>query len=163
VVGVTRGEVQVVQDCHDRRIPSEVQVVQEVEHLDLVRYVEERRRLVEQQEVGLLGQRHSEPHPLPLAARQVVDGAVGEVQDVSGLEGGRHGVIVLGRPLPEPALVRIPAAADQVRHPDALGGPRRLRKQAHGQSDLPGRESVDRLAVEEHAPGGGSQQPGETA
>ena len=59
--------------------PCRVEVGEQVEHLDLVGEVEEGRGLVEQQDVGALGQGHGDPHPLALAARQLVDRAVGQV------------------------------------------------------------------------------------
>ena len=78
VVGVARGEVEVVQHHHDRGAAACVELGEQVEHLDLVGDVEVRRRLVEQQQVGPLGEGHRDPDALALAARQLVDGAVGE-------------------------------------------------------------------------------------
>ena len=63
-----------------------------VDHLDdaLAGHdVEAGDRLVEQQDVGLLGQALGHQHPLALTARQVVELAGGEIGDVEALE--RHG------------------------------------------------------------------------
>ena len=89
VVGVAAGLVEVVQHEHDRAALALVEVDEQVEHLDLVGEVEERRRLVEQHQVGALGQRHGDPDPLALAARQLVDRPVGEVERAGGDHGRR--------------------------------------------------------------------------
>ena len=59
-----------------------VEVDEQVEHVDLVGEVEVGRRLVEQQDVGVLGERHRDPHPLALAAGELVDRPVGELERV---------------------------------------------------------------------------------
>ena len=86
VVGVAAGVVEVVQDEHDRAALALVEVDEEVEHLDLVGEVEVRRRLVEQHQPGALGERHGDPHPLALAAGQLVDRAAGDVERAGRLE-----------------------------------------------------------------------------
>ena len=82
-VGVAGGQVEVVQHHDDRRAAAPVEVGEQVEHVELVAHVEERRRLVQQQDVGLLGQRHRDPHALALAAGELVDRPVGQVRVVS--------------------------------------------------------------------------------
>ena len=124
VVGVPRGQVEVVQHHHDGGAAAGVEVGEQVEHLDLVGEVEVRRGLVEQQQVGALGEGHRDPDPLPLAAGQLVDDPVGQVGGVGQRQRLGHGVLVGGAPAPEGALVGVPAAADQVDHGDALGGDR---------------------------------------
>ena len=155
VVGVARGEVQVVQHHHDRGAAGAVEVGQQVEHLDLVGDVEEGRRLVEQQDVGLLGQRHRDPDPLPLPAGQLVDGPVGELgRPGHGQRLGDGRVVGSGPPRQHP-LVRVPAPADQVADDDALGRDRRLRQQPERAGDLLGRQPVQVLAVEQDLAGRG--------
>ena len=56
-------------------------------------------------------------------------------------------------PAPEGALVRVPAAADEVDDGDALGCDRVLRQQPEGAGDLLGRLAVDDLTVEQHRAG----------
>src|SRR5688500_1503513 len=107
VVGVAAGEVEVVQHDHHGAAIVLDQVGEEIEHFDLVVDVEEGRRLVEQQHVGLLGQRHGDPDALALAAGQLVDRAVGDVERVGGGEGFGDGGVILWGPATEPALVRI--------------------------------------------------------
>jgi hypothetical protein len=55
VAGLAAGLVDVVQCQDDRAAAVGDEIGEQVEHLDLVGEVEERRRLVEQQDVGLLG------------------------------------------------------------------------------------------------------------
>ena len=73
VVGVAGSHREVVQHHDDRRAASGIEIGDEVEHVELVGDVEEGRRLVEEQHRRRLRQRHREPHPLPLAAREAVD------------------------------------------------------------------------------------------
>ena len=80
VVGVARGEVEVVQHHDDRGAATGVEVGEQVEHLDLVGDVEVGRRLVEQQQVGALRQGHRDPDPLALPTGELVDDAVGETE-----------------------------------------------------------------------------------
>ena len=120
VVGVAGRQVHVVQHHDDRRAAVSIEVGQQIEHLDLVGDVEERRRLVEQQDVGLLRERHRDPDALPLAAGELVDGAVGEVGDPGRLERLRDHVVVVLAPAREQLLMRMPAAADEVGDHDPL-------------------------------------------
>lgn len=68
LVGVAAGEVEVVQHDHDRRTPLAVEVREQVEQLDLVVDVQEGRRLVEEEQVGVLGEGHRDPDALTLSA-----------------------------------------------------------------------------------------------
>ena len=162
VVGVARREVQVVQHHHDRGAATGVEVGQQVEHLDLVGDVEVRRRLVEQQQVRSLRQRHRDPDPLALAARELVDHAVGQPERVRQLERLRDGLVVGAGPAPEGAVVRVPATADEVDDGDALGRDRVLRQQPQDARDLLGGLAVDDLAVEQHRARPGLEQPRQT-
>ena len=68
-------------------LPPSVEVGEQVEQLHLVADVEERRRLVEQQQVGVLGQHHRDPDALALATRQLgrsADRQVGGVRSPRG-------------------------------------------------------------------------------
>lgn len=68
--------VEVVQHGDDGAALA-VQPGEDVLQLDMVDDIEECRRLAEQQDRGLLRQHHGDPDPLALAARGLVDLAVG--------------------------------------------------------------------------------------
>lgn len=78
--------IQIVQNGHEGAPLCLVQLRTEIEDVDLVLDVEVRRRLVEQQQRRLLGERHGDPDPLPLPAGQFVDIAIGKRAD----SGRRH-------------------------------------------------------------------------
>ena len=61
------------------------------------RDVEPGRRLVEQQQVGLLGEALGDERPLALAARQLAQVAAGERAELDAVDGVAHGVAVGGR------------------------------------------------------------------
>jgi hypothetical protein len=163
VVGVAGGHVQVVQHHDDRRAARPVEVGQQVEDLDLVAHVEEGRRLVEQQQVGLLSQCHRDPHPLALPTGQLVDGPVGQRRRLRRLQRCRHRGVVLGAPAGEDPLVRMAAAADEIGDGDALGGDGRLREQPQGAGQLLGGQPVHGLAVEQHLTTARGEQAGHRA
>ncbi|BDZ47529.1 hypothetical protein GCM10025866_34380 [Naasia aerilata] len=157
-VGVAGCEVQIVQDDHDGRAALPVEVGEQVEHLDLVREVEERRRLVEQEDVGLLGERHGDPHALPLAAGQLVDRAVREGQGVGVPQRAGDSGVIGAAPPPEPALVRVPPAAHQVGDGDALGRDRGLGEEAEDLRHLARRDVGERAPVEQDPAVAGRQE-----
>ena len=76
-----------MQDDNDRAAALADEVGEEVEDFNLVIDVEEGCRLVEQQEIGLLRQRHGNPDALALTARELVDGAIGQLGRVGGDKG----------------------------------------------------------------------------
>ena len=117
VVGVPAGQVEVVQHHDDGASGTPVQVAQQAQQLDLVVDVEERRGLVEQQQVGLLGQRHRDPYPLALTARELLHRPVHEVGGLGGVERRGDRRLVGGRPLPEPPLVGVPTPGRPGRPP----------------------------------------------
>jgi len=75
LVRVAAGLVEVVQDHDDGAPVLRHEVVEQVEDVDLVGEAEERRGLVEQQELRLLRAGHRDPGPLALAARELVERA----------------------------------------------------------------------------------------
>ena len=136
LVGVAAGLVDVVQHHHDGPAALGDEAVEQVEHVDLVREIEERRRLVEQQQLGLLRERHRDPRALALAAGQLVERAAAQVGHV-------RSPPAPPRPPPrrrptssEQALVRIPPARGEVLDRQALGRDRRLRQQPEPARDL---------------------------
>ena len=135
-VAVAGGQVEVVQHHHDGAAALAVEPGHQVEHLDLVGEVEEGRGLVEQHQVGVLSQRHRDPGPLPLPAGELVEGPVAQVPGVGHPQRRLDDLLVVGRPLAEPALVRVPAATDQVADEQAVGRDRALREQRQPTGDL---------------------------
>ncbi len=63
---------QVMGDQQQRHPEAVAQIFEELQDVRLDRHVERRRRLVGDQNVGLVGNRHRDHDPLPLAARQLV-------------------------------------------------------------------------------------------
>ncbi|MCO5561385.1 hypothetical protein L7F22_015006 [Adiantum nelumboides] len=159
VVGVAAGQVQVVQDDDDRAAPHPVPVDEQVQHLDRVRQVQERGRLVEQQRPGVLGQHHRDPHALALTAGQLVDRPVGQLQHPGRAHRVGDGGVVADAAAAEPALVRRPAAFHQVGDGDAVRGGRGLGEQPEPPGQLAAGQRPDVGAVETHGPGGRGDDP----
>jgi hypothetical protein len=66
-----------VGDHHDRGVQLVLQAVHEVEDLRLHRHVERRGRLVGDEQLGVVAQRHRDHHALAHAARELVRVGVG--------------------------------------------------------------------------------------
>ena len=161
VGGVPAGMVEVVQHRDQGPVLLDVQIGAQVEHLDLVGDVEVGGRLVQQQDRRLLGQRHRQPHPLPLAAGQLVDRPVGQVGHLG--RGQRLGddLLVGAAPLSQQPLMRVPAAGHQIGDGDPVRRDRRLRQQPEPAGHLLGRVGGDGPAVQQDRPGGRGQHPGQ--
>ena len=142
-VAVPGGQVEVVQHHHDGAAALPVQPRHQVEHLDLVGEVQEGGGFVQQDQVGVLSQRHRDPGPLPLPAGELVEGPVTQVPGVGHAQRGLDDLLVVGRPLTEPALVRVPAATDQVAHQQTVGRHRALGEQGQPTRDLARGHGVD--------------------
>jgi hypothetical protein len=71
-VGHLANDAEVVGDEQQRHAVARLQRLQELQDLRLDGDVERRRRLVGDQEVGLVGQRHGDHHALALAARELM-------------------------------------------------------------------------------------------
>ena len=81
LVGVEAREGEVVHGRHDGQVALDAEGLDELEDLLLVADVEGARRLVEQQDRGVLEQRPAEHDALALAARQRLDEAAGQGRD----------------------------------------------------------------------------------
>ena len=81
VVGELGDDAEVVRDHDDRHVELLLQLVHQAQDLRLRRHVERGRRLVGDQELRVVDQRHRDHHALPHAARElvriVVDALVG--------------------------------------------------------------------------------------
>ncbi len=72
VVGDLGDHPEVVRDHDDRRAVLLLQLAHQLEDLRLRRHVERRRRLVRDQQVGVVDERHRDHHALPHAAGELV-------------------------------------------------------------------------------------------
>ncbi len=89
-----RREIQIVQDDNHGLAVRLVLTLEQVEDLDLVTQIQVGGRLVEEQDVGLLGESPGDHCPLSLAAAQLTNPAVGMLQQVRAREGVRGEVEV---------------------------------------------------------------------
>lgn len=71
-VGNPPHHAQIMGDEEKSHVLLALQLRQQLQNLRLDRHVQRRRRLVRDQDIGLVRQRHGDHHPLPLAARQLV-------------------------------------------------------------------------------------------
>src|SRR5215218_6953108 len=158
LVGVACGLVEVVQDHEDRASVAGVELGDQLQDGELVGEVEIGGGLVEQQQVGLLGERHRDPCALALPAGQLVDEPPGEVAGGGGFERAREGGFVFAAPAPQEPLVGVAALGDELAHGERLRGDRALRQDRQAARDLAGAQRRDRPAVEQHVARLGTQQ-----
>ena len=98
-VGEFFDDAEVVGDHQDRHAHALLQVAQQRQDLGLDGDVERRGRLVGDQQVRLVGERHGDHHPLPLAAGQLVRigleplGDVAEPDEVEQLDDAGAGLL----------------------------------------------------------------------
>ena len=154
------GLVEVVEHRHQAAAPA-VEVDHQFHQLYLVADVEKGGGLVQQQDGGVLGERHGDPYALPLAARQLIDPPGGQAGDARVPHGAGNQLLVAPGPSPGESLVREPAPGHQLGDGDAVGGDRALRQDADLPGDLPGGACLNVAAVEDHLPGGWPDEPGQ--
>ena len=75
-----------------------VQLFREVKHLNLVGNIKVGGRLIQQDQRGLLRQRHSDPHALPLPTRKRLNGSFRQLQHIRRLHRLNTGCLILSRP-----------------------------------------------------------------
>ena len=92
-----RDDAQVVADEEDGGVHFSLDQRNEIEHLRLDRRVEARRRLVEDEERRILGQRHRDHDPLLHAARELVRVAAHHARRVCDLHANECGLTPLAR------------------------------------------------------------------
>ena len=160
MVGEAARLVEVVEHRDDR--PALVpQPGEQPQQLVLVGQVEEGGGLVEQQVGGLLGQHHGDPHPLALAAGQLLDAPVGQFGDAGGRHRLDHGPLVRRGPGGQQRLVRVAAAGHQLPHQRVLGRRQPLREEAELAGGRLGAQGVQVLAVPPDGPGVRGKEPDE--
>ena len=144
--------VQIVEHHDDGATLRAIELLEQVEHLDLMGDVQECGGLVEEHERRVLGQRHGDPGALPLASRQLVDASVLQLDEIGELERPADCLRVAGGPLREEALMGVATPPYQVLDDEAIGCPGRLRQQTQPCSDGSRRPASDISAVEIHRP-----------
>ena len=87
-----------------------------------MRQVEVGGRLIEQQDVGFLGERHGNPDALALTAGEFGDLSFCEGHGIGGFESPSNRLVVFGAVPLEEALVGVASSGDQVGYGDAFGG-----------------------------------------
>lgn len=112
VVGHLADHAQVVRDHDDRRVELGLEVGQQVQDLRLHRDVQRRRRLVGDQQVRVVDQRHRDHRPLAHAAGELVRVLVEAARGLRDADPAEH----VDRPLPG-----LPLAGARVVHPVRLG------------------------------------------
>ena len=101
VVGDLGDDAEVVGDEHDRHPAFALQALEQREDLRLDGHVERRRRLVGDQQLGLVGERHRDHHALAHAAGELVrvgvhaPGRIGDADELEQLDRARSRALAL--------------------------------------------------------------------
>ncbi len=108
-----------MQDDPDGHAVGVGQIAYEIEDLHLIAQVQVGGRLVEQQDVGVLGEAAGEPDPLQLAAGEALDAPVREVGEVGEVGDGERAVDrpgTVGVRAAQPPTVGVAAESHHVPH-----------------------------------------------
>ena len=127
-----------------------VQFLGQVQHFNLVGDVQVGRRLIEQNQRGLLREGHGDPHALTLTARERLNRTLRKFQDVRGLHRLHAGPLVLLGPGTQQRLVRVTSARHHIRHGHAAGRLGGLREHRQNLGDGPGLHLRQRRAIQAH-------------
>ena len=119
-----------------------------VEHLELVGDVEEGGGFVQQQHLGLLGERHRDPYPLSLPAGELLEQTLLQRVGAGGRERLGHGLLVLRAPLRDQPLMGEAAPGDQFAHGHPVGGERGLREQSEAPGELLPAQGAEIAAIQ---------------
>src|SRR5712664_3850510 len=165
-IGISLGQLEVVNRAEHRDPVLAVHVAQVVEHHDRRFGVEACDRFVGEEDLGVLGQRPGERDPLLLAAGEGVGSDVGLLCDLQPLETLPREVLVLfreGRHIgPPPFLVAKAAGQYVADHGRAAYQVELLKDHRHApacvaEPGTPHRRDV--LTADQDSPGGGLDQP----
>src|SRR5919201_1965520 len=152
-----RGESDVVQHGDHGQIAR----ARELADAELVGEVEMRGRLVEQEDVGLLRERHREDDALALAAGELPEGSIREVGRVDVRHGACDRVVIAVGESTEGPRVRRAAERDDLAGREREGRVERLRHQGESPRPLAIRQGADGAAVERHLAARRTHDPGE--
>ena len=108
-----------------------IQPAHQLQHFQLMTDIQIGRRFVQDQNLRLLGQRHGDPHALPLAAGEGHHRPVFQVVRIRPLHGLRHDFFVPRRNAAPPVLIRIPPAGDQFKTGHVFRHLMHLRQKSH--------------------------------
>ena len=98
--------------------------------------------------LGLLRERHRDPRSLPLPAGKRVDHPLSQLDETCDFKRRLHGNFIGRTPRTIPALVREPAASDEVSDRKTLWCCWTLREHPEGTGELLGWITVDRLSID---------------
>ena len=134
-----RRQVQIMEDGQHRQAAIGLQPPHGAQEGDLVGEVHVQGRLVEQQQLRLLRERHGHQHPLALASGELVRQPIREVQGVGIGEGALNRALVIGGRSEQATCVR------RATHLHQLGGPEAVRQvELLGQDGDPARQRIPR-------------------
>ena len=123
----------------------------ERQHIELMRDIEEARRLVEEQELRVLRDGHRDPGALALAARERLERPVSKGCHVRLLQGPvDHAPVLIRRAREEARAVRSAPVVDELAHGEPRRGLRILRQDGEFLGKLTAVLREDRPAVQEH-------------
>ena len=128
---------------------------------DLVGEVEVQRRLIEEEQVRLLGEGHRHEQPLSLPSGELLGKAIGQVERIRVGERADHRLLIgLGRGEEAPS-VRSAAHLDQLRHAEAGGQVQLLGQHRDAACEVEAPPIPDATAVERDLAGIRPEDPGE--
>ena len=113
-----RDDAEVVADVQDRRRERALQLGDQVEDLRFGRHVESRRRLVHDQQIGIVGEGHCDQHALLLAATQLMRIAAEDRRRLRHVDCPEQFERAIARDLRRYRLVRRDRLGDLLAHDD---------------------------------------------
>lgn len=149
MTGVARGLVEVVENNDDGATQLAAKCLEQFEEPVLVGNVEECRRLVKQENWGLLSKGHRDPDALTLPSGQLFNEPAGNADCAGRFERSDNGFFVFDGSPVEHALVGVAPAGDEISHADPVRGDAGLRQQAEPSGKLFRRTTVNILSIEQ--------------
>src|SRR5690606_38645774 len=147
-VGIAGGEVQRVRHKDDGHAVLRRECGEQLEDRHLVPHVEGRRRLVEDEDLGLLRECARDPGSLPLAARERRERPVREVEDVAATHRLFDRAAVRFAFAAPASEVRVPAHRDELADREGEDGLLALRHDADPPREFAAAPRLDRPAPE---------------
>ncbi|MCR3747449.1 hypothetical protein LX88_001387 [Lentzea californiensis] len=158
-VRIPSSQVQIVQHHHNRPPHGRMQLLNQIQHIDLMSKIQIGRRLVQQQQISPLSKRHRNPGPLPLPTRQLIHSPLSQIQDPGHGQSSINSSSVIRRPLPIPGLMRMPPPSHQIGNGQPLRSRRSLGQHPENSGNIPSGHRIDLLAVQQHSTRPSRQQP----